>query len=193
MGLLVNRDKVDLNKERMNVTSIMIFTSLLGHFSLKISPCVDGEIFSILVSEEPSVSMETAENTKSESNFSTTGSRGDMESEPEGEWEGYEEAVRDVESILFEKKEMCSEGNNRDVSTKDIVPQFFAKSSKDKSVKENENLIKGRTCKQNPFDSSMDSSYLETIYRVACSIGEDGSEQERGRWIRAWRCRERRY
>lgn len=37
VGMLVNGDKIVLNKERMNVTSVMIFTNILGPISLKIN------------------------------------------------------------------------------------------------------------------------------------------------------------
>lgn len=82
VGMLVNGKNIVLNPERMDVSSVMIFNNILGPISLKINVCVDGETFAILMSEEPTVSMETSGHTKSESEFSSEGNGGEEVSEP---------------------------------------------------------------------------------------------------------------
>lgn len=180
VGVLLNGDKTVLNKERMDVTSVMIFTNPLGAISLKINACADGVSFLILVSEEPSVSMESTENTTSESDYSSFGSGEDVESEPQGEWEENEEAASEVGDRLSEKKETCSEGICRVVSSKDTNHQFFAKSTKFKSLNESEKLIEGSFCSHNQHGSSSIIHSLDNISRVACSIDEGGADQESG-------------
>lgn len=52
MGLMVNSEKIDPNPQRLDVTSMMIFTSLLRPIARKVSACVDGTNYTILISEE---------------------------------------------------------------------------------------------------------------------------------------------
>lgn len=58
VGSLVNGDCLELNPERLDVTSVMVFTNHLGIISKKIKVSVDGEIFTILVIEDSTVSWD---------------------------------------------------------------------------------------------------------------------------------------
>lgn len=58
IGYLANPKSVDDKAEIMDVIRIMIFTNQIGPISRKINACVDGEIFTLMLIEDDSVSID---------------------------------------------------------------------------------------------------------------------------------------
>lgn len=111
VGMMIKGDSLEPNPERLIVISLMVFTNLLGSISKKIRPSVDGELFNIIISEDPMVYWDKTESRNSGSLYSSEGNGEDEESvsEPEEEWGGNEKG-RSGSVKHFTDKEAKTEG-----------------------------------------------------------------------------------